>query len=373
MSALEILQDLLRIPSYSGQEGPIQQHIKDLFTESGINAIFQDENLVVHLEGIDTTRAFIFNSHVDVVHVANEAKWTHGPWSADVVDRRVYGRGASDMKSGVAASIETAKVLAQAKDLPCDVWFTYVVKEEEDGSGTKSFAKWFRDKDYTKQYREIAAVFTEPTNLDMAQYCHRGNFFIQAAIDGDAGHASRPREIKTHAIMQMVQFIRDLEAEEVEWFAQYRGSAFAPPTITPTVIKAGDESASWNTVANRCAARFDLRTVPGFHQEAFERVRQLAEHRGITLSLGPPDAPTGYTEPDAKIVRILQSLVPELRLEISEGSADLGFLTELGIEGVIFGPGEDPQSHTIDESVPVENVQRAPRLYEQLYRAWATA
>lgn len=192
MSALEILQDLLRIPSYSGQEGPIQQHIKDLFTESGINAIFQDENLVVHLEGIDTTRAFIFNSHVDVVHVANEAKWTHGPWSADVVDRRVYGRGASDMKSGVAASIETAKVLAQAKDLPCDVWFTYVVKEEEDGSGTKSFAKWFRDKDYTKQYREIAAVFTEPTNLDMAQYCHRGNFFIQATIDGDAGHVSRP-------------------------------------------------------------------------------------------------------------------------------------------------------------------------------------
>lgn len=366
--SLELLQQLIRIPSYSGQEQKIQQFIKNHFEENGIETFFQDENLVVYLKGKDPTRAFIFNSHTDVVDIGDESKWKHGPWSGDIEGGRIYGRGASDMKGGVYASIETAKSLSKEGQSPTDIWFIYVVREETDGSGTKSFAKWFKEHGYPKQYKEMAAIFTEPTNLTTVEYGNRGNFFIKAAIDGDAGHSSRPHQIKTHVIMQMVKFINDLEQESIQWEEQFKGSEFAPPTITPTAIEA--KSSSPNKTSDHCKAVFDLRTIPGFHQEAFDRVSRIAQQHGITLSLVYPDAPSGYTKPDAKIVKVIRSIFPKVQLEVFEAAADLGFLTSIGIEGVIFGPGETEQAHRIDESATISQVEKAPQIFEQIYHAW---
>lgn len=366
--SLELLQQLIKIPSYSGQEQKIQQFIKDHFEENGMETFFQNENLVVYLKGKDPTRAFIFNSHTDVVDVGDESKWKHGPWSGDIEGGRIYGRGASDMKGGVYASIETAKSLFKEGQPPTDIWFTYVVREETDGSGTKSFAKWFKEHGYPKQYKEIAAIFTEPTNLTTVEYGNRGNFFIKAAIDGDAGHSSRPHQIKTHAIMQMVKFINDLEQESTQWKEQFKGSEFTPPTITPTAIEA--KSQSPNKTSDHCEAVFDLRTIPDFHQEAFEKVSQLANQRGITLSLVYPDAPAGYTKPDAKIVKVIKSIIPNIKLGIFEAAADLGFLTNSGVQGVIFGPGESEQAHRIDESVSTDQVFKTSKIYEEIYIKW---
>src|SRR3989344_2228772 len=143
-----LVQDLIRIKSYSGEERAIQEFISSKFTAEKVNALFQGDNLYVHLRGKDSARVFIFNSHVDVVDVGDESRWEHNPWSGDVVDGRMYGRGASDMKSGVGASIDTAVALSRRDQLPCDVWFTYVVREEVDGSGTQEFADWFKKQGY---------------------------------------------------------------------------------------------------------------------------------------------------------------------------------------------------------------------------------
>lgn len=83
--------------------------------------------------------------------------------------------------------MEVAKALAAKDSLPCDAWFTYVVREETDGAGTQSFAEWFKEKRYVDQYKNVVVVFGEPTGLDTAQYGHRGNFFIKAEANGDAG------------------------------------------------------------------------------------------------------------------------------------------------------------------------------------------
>ncbi|MDO8503474.1 MAG: M20/M25/M40 family metallo-hydrolase [bacterium] len=372
MERLNLLQELLRIPSYSGQEREIQNHIRLRLVEAGAQPFFQGENLVLHLKGGDESRAFIFNSHVDVVSVGEEGSWKHGPWSGDIENGRIYGRGASDMKSGVFASIQTAiSLIKREGTLPCDVWFTYVAKEEVDGSGTKEFAEWFKKQGYLGRYREVAALFTEPTSLSVAEYGHRGNFFIKASISGDTGHSARPHLIKKHAMLEVIQFIGDLRKENMRWQKRFKGLEFAPPTITPTAIEA--KSGSPNKVSEHCEATFDLRTVPGFHKQAFRRVEKLAQKYGIELSLIFPDAPTGYTSPEAKIVRVLQSLVPGLKLEVSEASADLGFLTELGVSGVIFGPGEKDQSHKTDESAPLAQIEEAPKLFEKIYDAWASS
>lgn len=107
--SIERLQNLLTIPSYSGEEEQIQRHIHDQLKGDGLEPFFQNENVIVKIPGIDNTRAFIFNSHSDVVHIGDPEEWTHDPWGAEIYEGKIYGRGASDMKSGLYATLELAK------------------------------------------------------------------------------------------------------------------------------------------------------------------------------------------------------------------------------------------------------------------------
>ena len=368
--AIELLKDLLRIPSYSGQEKQVLTFINQYFTDHNVESFFQNNNLVVHFKGKNPTRAFIFNSHVDVVDTGDESRWKHKPWEAEVDESRIYGRGASDMKSGVYASMEFATSLAKEQSQPpTDLWFTYVVNEEVDGSGTQDFADWFKTNGYLDQYKEMTAIFTEPTNLREAEYGHRGNFFLKALVDGDSAHSSRPKEIKKHTILLMTKFINAVVSRTTDWEKKYESEEFAPPTITPTSIQA--KSASPNKTSDHCEATFDLRTIPGFHEEAFGEIGEIAKKNGISLEFLYPPAPTGYTSPDAKIFQVMHQLIPDLKLTVSKGSADLGFLTSLGIEGAIFGPGEKEQAHAIDESANINQILSTPELYKKIYNAWA--
>lgn len=368
--AIETLQELIRIPSYSGHESNAQEFIKSYLVRSGVEPYFRDENLLVHLKGADSTKAFIFNSHTDVVDIGDSSKWKHNPWSGDICNGRIFGRGASDMKSGVYASMETAKILAQKNQLPCDVWFTYVVQEETDGTGTKSFVQQFVDEKWKTRYSQIAAIFTEPTSLTTIQYGHRGNFFIKASIDGEAAHSSRPDKIGIHAIMRMVAFIQELDLERIKWSEYFKQCEFIPPSVTPTSFEA--RSASCNKTSDRCEAVLDLRTIPSFHKEAYGEVVRIAGRHGVEISLMFPETPAGYTKPDAKIVKAIRQAVPSASLGIFGGAADMGFLTEIGVEGAIFGPGEMEQAHKTDESAKVDDVIYACEIFPRIYFNWAS-
>ena len=102
MNHEKLLRQLVEIPSYSGEEAEIRNFIKDWFEEKGIDAFVQDENLVVHFRGKDKARAFLFNSHMDTV-VAGDG-WNTDPFSLVKKGEKVFGLGASDMKSGIVAN-----------------------------------------------------------------------------------------------------------------------------------------------------------------------------------------------------------------------------------------------------------------------------
>lgn len=370
MSLVKNFQQLVQIPSLSGKEREVQNYIKAQFDSLHLNPIFQDGNLILYLEGINQKKAFIFNSHVDVVHPGDETRWTHGgPWSGAIENGKLFGRGASDMKGGVAASMEVAKRMAEAGKPPTDVYFTYVVQEETDGTGTRAFADWFQKDGRMGKYREVAAVFTEPTLLTSLEHGHRGNYFIKAEFAGDAGHASRPQNIKRHAIITMIDFIDDLKKKSKEWSKRFPTDEFMAPTITPTAIQASTESP--NKVSDFCRATFDLRTIPLWNEQAYAEVIALAQPRGITISLICPNSPTGYTRKDAKIIKAFQQAVPGIQVTVSQAAADLGFLSKIGIDGVIFGPGDMKNAHVINESIEIDQVERAPDMYQRAYEAWA--
>ncbi len=374
----KLLEQLISIKSYSDHENNLKIFIVDWFNEIGIKTISQGDNLLVHLKGKDNKKAFIFNSHMDTVSAGDESLWKFGPWNPTYVDDKLVGLGASDMKSGLAASMFVCEKFAGGKP-PIDLWFTYVVREEQDGSGTMSFAKWFKDGGYVNQYKEMGAIFTEPTSLTGIDYGHRGNLFIYAKATGDSGHASRPKMNKTHAVKQMIKFSSALEKEMLKWQEEFKNDVFDPPTVGLfTSIHAGIRNVSKglevespNKFPASCKATFDIRTVPGFHEVVLEKITDLGIKMGVEIGLEFPAAPSGYTDPKDKIVRLAKKILGEAKLSVSQGSADLGFLSGLGVKGIIFGPGEKDQAHEVNEYCHPEQVKKAVEVYAKTVINWA--
>ncbi|MBI2326080.1 M20/M25/M40 family metallo-hydrolase [Candidatus Collierbacteria bacterium] len=373
-----LLEQLIAIKSYSGEEIKLRDFIALWLKGKKIKSFVQDSNLMVHLKGKDSRMAFIFNSHMDTVSAGDVKLWKTDPWKATREGNKMIGLGASDMKAGLAASLLTC--VAFSKNVPpVDLWFTFVVREEQDGSGSLDFAKWFKNEGHVKKYRRIGGIFTEPTGLSEIEHGHRGNIFLWARTQGDSGHASRPKDIAVHSVKKMVEFADILEKEVDKWSRKYRNKIFNPPSVGIfTSINAGViaekgqvEVESPNKFPASCSASFDIRTVPGFHEISLSKIKALAKKMGVEVGLLFPIAPCGYTDPQDKLVQVVKKLAKKVKLSVSQGSADMGFLSEVGVKTIIFGPGEKRQSHMVNEYCYPDQVEKAVVLYKQIVENWA--
>lgn len=384
---LKLLEELVEIKSYSGKEKQLRAYLESWFADRGIETFVQGENLVVHLQGKDPSRAFIMNSHMDTVSAGDLAQWQSNPWTLTVDGDKAFGLGASDMKAGLAASMLMAERFYQQGTPATDMWFTYVVMEEVDGAGTVSFADWFEQQGYLDQYQDSASIFTEPTALAAIEHGHRGNIFLKVTIPGDSGHGSRPWLITNHAVRSMIDFSDLLQAAIRHWREEFDETDFEPPTVGDlTSIQAGlapvvqdGETViapeSVNKFPNICIATFDLRTVPGFHEVALQRIQELGERFGATIEPFTMPAPAGYTNPQEKLVQVAMAVLsqqgtePELR--VSQGAADLGFLTAKGIKSVILGPGVKEVIHQANEYCHLSEIPIATNVYQAIAEGWA--
>src|SRR3972149_3327516 len=226
----KLLTDLVKIKSLSGEEADIKGYIGDWFEERGIESFEQGDNLIVNFEGEDRSKAFIFNSHMDTVGAGGE--WTRDPWKPIREGKKLIGLGSSDMKSGMTASMLLAEKYSGNAKPPVDMWFTYVVKEEVDGSGTESFARWYQDSGNLSRYKDTAAIFTEPNSLREVEHGHRGNYFLLVEAKGVSGHASRPDQLKGElAVRKMFKF-SDLFQEAVTYWQKEFPDKYFNPSIT---------------------------------------------------------------------------------------------------------------------------------------------
>jgi acetylornithine deacetylase/succinyl-diaminopimelate desuccinylase-like protein len=383
-----LLSELVEIKSYSGDEVRIREYIRGWFKERDIDSFVQDENLVVHLKGKDATRAFIFNSHMDTVTAGQN--WSVDPWKPRQLDGKFVGLGSSDMKSGLSASMLVAEQISKSGKPPVDMWFTYVVKEEIDGSGTESFAKWFDNAGNLSNYKDCAAIFTEPNSLEEVEHGHRGNYFLIVEAKGASGHSSRPNKLTGElAVRKMFRFADVFQNAVLEWKREFPDNFF-DPSITlgeMTSIIANAEAkrivdedgkermivavGSANKFPENCLATFDLRTTPNTHNLLYDRVKQIAEQSGVTIEQLYSPAPAGFTDPKEKIVKIASTVGGIRKLTVSQASADLGSLTARGVKAVILGPGEKLQCHEPDEYCYPEQIPQAVGIYKKIVEAWA--
>lgn len=362
-----LLKKLVKIPSFSGKEEIIQKFIFSWLIENGLKPKWQKENVVLRILGIKGSKAIIFNAHVDTVGLGDQGLWENDPFAGKVVDGKLYGLGASDEKAGVASLMQLAEKLGKEKPF-CDVWFTFVVKEELDGSGTKKFLDWFLSRN---SYDKLSAVLVEPTGLECVELGHKGNAFIKLTVYGDSGHGSQPERIKTNSVLLMAEILQKMVKLNEEWKQNYFDEVLGIPTIgVGTSIVAGDQSCP-NKFAEKCEAILDVRTIPEMHSEAIELIKESLKNYPVKVDFLYESAPIGLTEASDPIVLALQRIKPEVELGVSKGSTDQCFFTQKGIPTAIIGPGEKECIHKANEYCVVKKIGKAVDIYNKLIEKWS--
>lgn len=333
---MDLLSQLIAIPSESTHESVIANFIEHWLAECGITVYRQDGNVIAYIKGDDSQKALIFNGHIDTVPSDDPEKWTYGPYTPTIIGEIIYGSGASDMKSGDAGLMLLAEHY-QTHTPPCDLWFSFVTQEETDGSGTQSFLTWFYEQKHNETYEQIEGLIPEPTDCDYFGLGHRGNYFVKLLLAPDTPEL--PRTIASLS--------RAIETLQRDWQATYKHPLLGLPTIGLTGVHYDAETAP-NTGASLV---IDVRTTPELHDN-FERDLARFLHNGYPTASYQviSDCPVGWCPDDSELRTIATEHFSAIGQQPMTGSTDLCFFSERDIPCLIFGPGQRETMHCIDET-----------------------
>ena len=297
------------------------------------------------------------NGHFDVVPVGND--WTRDPFGGELVDGWVYGRGAADMKSGLAAQVIAVEALRRVE------WRGRIVHSavpDEETVGVENAGTGFLVEQGLFDGAD-AVIITEPFGPDGVGIGHKGAIWGEITVFGKQAHGSSPR-LGVNAIEGMARYLARIDAELRPLLEQRVTSlGVTPPeprsTLSFDTIRGG---AATNIVPDRCTVTFNRRLLPGEELEGARR-ELLAPLDGLRFEYRELYAtePTlvGEEEPVVQAARrAVRALGLEPRLLISAGSDDQRFVVHrAGITNcLVYGPGTTALSHISDERISVEDL-----------------
>ncbi|MEF3118211.1 ArgE/DapE family deacylase [Streptomyces chrestomyceticus] len=377
-AAVALTQDLVRLRTVNAAgattvEQPAADLLCGLFTEFGwpydvVEVAPGRPNVVAVVEGGGGPgRTLMFEGHTDVVTEGDAAAWNVDPYGAEIRDGRLWGRGAADMKSGVAAMIYGVRALQQAGPFPGRVVVGVLCDEEGLMLGAKAFAA-------SPPAAEVdGVVVCEPEGYEVCTSA-RGGIRLRLGLRGVMAHGAMPQEGRNPLIAgsRIVAALAEVE----KWAAGRYGTHphAGTVTVTPTVLRAGDPD-QLNVIPGHGALGIDVRTVPGTdHAEVVERLRQTAVAAaadvGVTVELTVVD-----DRPAVEIAAghpLVRSLVAGHRLVHGAeppfgavpGTTDGTILTrDAGLPTVVYGPGGKWIAHQKDEYVEVREIAEYARVY----------
>jgi acetylornithine deacetylase/succinyl-diaminopimelate desuccinylase family protein len=302
------------------------------------------------VRGTGSGRSILLNAHMDTVGVTG----MQHPHEPVVTGNRLYGRGAYDMKGGLAAIMVAT---AQAKKLPLrgDVLLTAVADEEYASIGTQSILK---------QYRADAAIVTEPTALRLC-VAHKGFVWLEITTQGKAAHGSRP-DLGSDAIVKMGHILVALEQLDRSLRANPTHSLLGSGSLHASLITGGQELSSY---PERCTLQVERRTIPGELPEQVEaEIQVLIEHlQNADPSIVASVKTTVVRDPfevaaNTSIVQTVSRQATSLLGSAPEIFGDTmwmdsALLAAENIPTVVFGPG-GAGAHAVIEWADLEQVQR---------------
>ena len=310
------------------------------------------------------TRSIILNGHLDVVGTEG---MTHPPFDAAMKDGRIYGRGSSDMKAGIAAMCAAAVRSRDAGD-DLRIVIAAVCDEEYESIGTRELLKAGITAD--------AAIITEPTRLAIAP-AHRGFSWIDIDFKGVAAHGSR-YDVGVDAITHAGLLLAELHTFETKVLAHRNHPLLGHASLHASLIRGGT---GMSTYPDSCTLSVERRTLPGDAvtgiaeiEAALEHVASRAPNVSATITLKTHQLPSDVSE-DAPIVRALAAAVRDegidQRIEGFTAWTDAALFNAAGIPAICFGPGDIALAHAAEEYVEVAEIETATAVLSRLLHLWS--
>jgi acetylornithine deacetylase len=390
---IDLTRSLVQCRSVLGNEAGVQQVVADFIRGSGVEPdVWESDESLYSLPGAGNSgvpftgrpnvaavyagagggKSLILNGHIDVVSPEPLVNWSYDPWAAEIVGRRMYGRGAYDMKSGVAVNLMLPRLIRELGiELQGDLTIESVIEEECTGNGT--LAACFRD---ANRYRADAAIVTESTDEKYIA-AHVGVIWFRVQVIGQAVHAMVAWK-GVNAVYRMIPIIQELQALDAE-LNQQTHPAFDgiehPINLNLGTIHGGD----WpSNVAGDCTIECRLsmypgetveetrRRVEGAVERAVERDEWLTDHPPVITWYGF-QSPGSVIAPEEAIVQHLARNHQEVRGNVltprtGTGTNDMRYFNVYaGIPALCygcsgFGAHEADEWLDIDSLVPTAQV-----------------
>jgi len=373
---VELTRELIKIPSFVGQENDIGQFIYDrmLKISHDVKIIAAEEkrpNVLCRYRGSENEQSLILVGHTDTIYLNDQEKekWTVDPFEGIVKDNKIYGLGATDMKSAIAAMIIAIEAIADSSvKLLNDTILIFCVDEEK---GSTKGMQYLIDQKMIEPKMAVG-IQGEPTNMRV-QGWFKGWAEYEIITRGKAAHSSKFEE-GINAIHGMNDILQSLRGRGLKYKEH---PLLGKSTLSIGTIQGG---VSAKIVPDSCKSLIEVRMVPGQSTKAvlkeiahlIEKLRarnpKLAAEIKLIRGKDPAEIPV-----NSPIVELARSTAKELtgelpdygREPIAGGDVNL-LIRHLQIPSVLFGPGILENAHAPDEFVPVRNVVDISKIYASL-------
>ena len=366
--AVTLTRDLLHFDTVNppGQERDCAHHAGALLQDWGYKVEFHEfeagRTSVIARAGGSAARApLCLTGHLDVVPLGTRP-WSKDPFAGEADGDRLYGRGSSDMKAGVAAMLMAAKSFAGKLNGTPGIVLVLTASEENGCVGSRHLAAL-----PGLMGKAGAIVVGEPTS-NYPMVGHKGSIKFHAAFKGVSAHGSMP-QLGVNAIYKAAKAIQKLETFQ---FGVPEHATMGLPTLNVGTVEGGS---GVNLVPDLARIGVDIRTVPGTnHETLLLQIRKILGEAEIEVFA---DSQSVWTEPDdAWMQRVFEICKPILKEQPVARTApymtDAANLRKVydGAPVVVLGPGEAAMAHQTDEYCHMERIRQSVDIYEELIRDW---
>lgn len=366
--AISLTRTLLKFATVNppGRERDCARHAGAMLEEWGYRVEYHEyeegrTSVIARAGGTEGQAPLCMTGHLDVVPLGTRA-WTKDPFNGDTDGDRLYGRGSSDMKAGVAAILIAARTFAKKLNGTPGLVLVLTAAEEGGCIGSQHLAAL-----PGLMGRAGAIVVGEPTS-NYPMVGHKGSVKFHAAFRGVSAHGSMP-QLGVNAIYKAARAIAKLEGFE---FGVPAHPVMGAPTLNVGTFAGGS---GVNLVPDAATIGVDIRTVPGMdHQILLGRLKKILGEAELDVF---SDLNAVWTQPDGEWVRRVFEICKPILGEAPEPRTapymtDAANLLKVyaGAPTLVIGPGEAQMAHQTDEYCNMERIRQSVALYEAIIRDW---